>query len=252
MCTVSWVRQVDGYVLACNRDERHTRKPAKGPLMTELRGVEYIAPVDGDHGGSWIGVNSFGLTLCLLNRYEAPTEKAAEEYTSRGLLLTDLLDCADPAQTELRLSLAQLGAFRPFTMLALGIDDPARVFQWTGMKLDIRTSADSMSPLISSSYRESRIAESRKQEFTRLTSPGGRVDPSILYRFHRSHEPERGPLSVCMHRDDAATVSMSVITVKSKAIEFCYLAGSPCEANATETLSMTAIRAVRTRRIKCR
>jgi hypothetical protein len=241
MCTVSWIREVEGYILAFNRDERRTRKPAKGPSLAELRGVEYIAPSDGDYGGSWIGVNKFGLTLCLLNRYEATIEMSAKEFTSRGLLLTDLLDCAHTQQVERRISKVHLRTFRPFTMLALGIHDAARVFEWTGLAFRVLASADSMSPLISSSYKESQIAESRRREFKRLTSEAADVDTAMLHRFHRSHKPERGPLSVCMHRDDAATVSMSVITVKLKAIEFSYLAGSPCEAGAAETLSMTAI-----------
>jgi Transport and Golgi organisation 2 len=238
MCTVSWVREDDGYVLVCNRDERHTRKPALGPTIAELRGVRYIAPVDGDHGGSWIGVNKFGLTLCLLNRYEAALEPVRNEYVSRGLLLTDLLDCTDTKQIECRLSEAQLETFRPFTMLGLGINDSAMVVEWTGLKASIQANAETMCPLISSSYEESRIAEMRQREFKRLVSSAGSVSPAILDRFHRSHKPERGPLSVCMHRDDAATVSMSVITVTSRAIEFCYVAGAPCEEGATEMVSM--------------
>ena len=63
MCTVSWLRQAEGYVLLCNRDERHTRKPAGGPRVGDVRGVSFVAPVDGDHGGSWIGTNQFGSDL---------------------------------------------------------------------------------------------------------------------------------------------------------------------------------------------
>lgn len=73
MCTVSWLHKAKGYVLLCNRDERHTRKPALGPRISERNGISFIAPVDGDHGGSWIGVNQFGLTLCLLNRMVTTT-----------------------------------------------------------------------------------------------------------------------------------------------------------------------------------
>ena len=35
MCTVSWLRQAEGYELLCNRDERHTRKPAGGPRISK-------------------------------------------------------------------------------------------------------------------------------------------------------------------------------------------------------------------------
>src|SRR5262245_12838820 len=91
MCTVSWLHQRDGYILLCNRDERRTRKPASGPRIAGGV-VRYIAPVDGDHGGSWIGVNHLGLTLCLLNRYGKWRAEPDRDYTSRGLLLTALLE----------------------------------------------------------------------------------------------------------------------------------------------------------------
>src|SRR6185312_11981515 len=70
MCTVSWIHAREGYQLLCNRDERHTRRPAQAPTVRQNGGVRFIAPIDGEEGGSWIGVNEFGLTLCLLNRYD--------------------------------------------------------------------------------------------------------------------------------------------------------------------------------------
>ena len=45
-------------------------------------------------GIAWIGVNQFGLSLCLLNRYQDEGRvDAARTYTSRGLLLNELMDC---------------------------------------------------------------------------------------------------------------------------------------------------------------
>ena len=132
MCTVSWLRQADGYVLLCNRDERHTRKPAGDPRIGDVRGVSFVAPIDGDHGGSWIGVNQFGLTLCLLNRYDDLSADPSRDYTSRGLLLTDLLDCRDGSQISTRVTEAGLDRFRPFTLLALSVDAPAMLVGWNG------------------------------------------------------------------------------------------------------------------------
>src|SRR5687768_12141538 len=91
MCTVSWSHQDDGYHLLCNRDERHTRKPARPPRVHERSDVRFIAPIDGDHGGSWIGVNQFGLSLCLLNRYQDGEQSATGSNKSRGLLLAGLM-----------------------------------------------------------------------------------------------------------------------------------------------------------------
>src|SRR5689334_22002529 len=119
MCTVSWLKVSGGYELFCNRDERRTRKPAAPPVIREARGVRFIAPIDGDHGGSWIGVNEAGVSLCLLNRYEDASSspdgvKSEDDYRSRGLLLTSLLDSLTVAHAHARLSVADLSSFRPF------------------------------------------------------------------------------------------------------------------------------------------
>src|SRR5262245_8061057 len=71
--TVSWTPTREGYALRFNRDERRTRGPGLPPGMMEGDGVRFLAPTDADAGGTWIGVNQFGLTVGLLNRYhEAP------------------------------------------------------------------------------------------------------------------------------------------------------------------------------------
>ena len=76
MCTVSWLYHPGGYQLFCNRDEKHHRLPALPPLSCVHRGMQYVAPVDGDAGGTWLAVNEAGLTLCLLNgNTPAPPEQ---------------------------------------------------------------------------------------------------------------------------------------------------------------------------------
>ena len=243
MCTVSWLRQADGYLLLGNRDERHTRKPAAGPRVGEQRGVSFIAPADGDHGGSWIGVNQFGLTLCLLNRYGDSPQLAAGTFTSRGLLLTALLDCERAQQVYERVRTTDLEQFQPLTMAILTVDEPALVIDWTGRDCRVRPDADTQAPLTSSSLKEPEIGARRKEQFRNMVSGGGErgadlQGAALLWQFHRSHLPERGPSSVCMHRKEAATVSLSAVTVKREGIEFVYHPGSPCMPAADEKLSL--------------
>lgn len=51
--------------------------------------MRFIAPEDGDHGGTWIAVNQFSLSVCLLNRYQ-DSNAARMNHTSHALLLLDL------------------------------------------------------------------------------------------------------------------------------------------------------------------
>jgi len=231
---VSWLRQAEGYELLCNRDERHTRKPASGPRISKRNEISYIAPEDGDHGGSWIGVNEFGLTLCLLNRYGDPAGKPSQRYTSRGLLLTDLLDCSQNHLVPVRVKNFELDGFRPFSMLALSSDEPAILINWTGQDCIVENNAEAQMPLTSSSLSNPTPSETRRNHFQQMTRERKRVDADLLHQFHTSHVPERGPYSVCMHRDDAATVSLSGVTVMGDSIEFIYQPGSPCMKRRAE------------------
>jgi hypothetical protein len=102
-------------------------------------------------------------------------------------------------------------------------------------------------PLSSSSYDPMGAGESRKRCFERLVSDPGKT-AELLFRFHASHEPVRGPYSTCMHRDDADTVSFSWIRVEGGKIEFYYHPESPCSLWPNVGRVSTAIEMSRTLR----
>lgn len=225
MCTVSWLRRADEYDLFCNRDELYTRQPALPPRGLERRGVKILAPVDGDFGGSWIGVNEFGLTLCLVNRYD-PVERT-DGFISRGVLLLELLDSGNVAELSARIAAQRMTEYRPFTMLALHPDTPARLIHWNGQEKLLADAADS-GLLISSSFDSAGVTTARRQLFAQMKSEADGVSADLLWRFHGSHAPERGPYSPCMHRADAQTVSFSRVQMRRAALEFSYFPAAPC------------------------
>src|SRR5262249_9603911 len=227
MCTVSWVHQDDGYDLLCNRDELHTRKPALPPRVRERSDVRFIAPIDGDHGGSWIGVNEFGLSLCLLNRYQDGKRSTTRSKKSRGLLLASLMGAPSRAEVLDSVLAKDLSRFQGFTLVALEPQKKALLVHWTGHECVSDFDGDGAMPLTSSSYDPVGAAVSRQHCFERLVS-GPRKSAELLFKFHASHDPVRGPYSTCMHRDGAKTVSFSWIRVAAGTIEFCYHPVSPC------------------------
>ncbi len=170
------MRQDGAYRLFCNRDEKHTRRTALPPCVREQCGVRFIAPLDGDYGGSWIGVNQFGLSLCLLNRYQdkaiPPVETAS--YLSRGLLLVELIDCQTRSQTQSRIEQINLTHFRPFTLLIMEPEQPSLLTHWTGQKRLSKIDGESAMPLISSSHDPTGVSSIRRRFFNSLmTELGG-------------------------------------------------------------------------------
>lgn len=238
MCTVSWIHRDDGYLLLFNRDELYSRRPASAPRIDCRNGVAFIAPLDGDHGGSWIAVNQIGLTLCLLNRFDDSPGAIPRDYRSRGLLIHELIDCPDLTVVSQRLDRMSLDHFRPFTLVSLLGGHPATMIEWTGDEKRVESNAERLMPIASSSLREQNVVRQRQQQFQEMAFKRGSVDAELLFEYHRSHLPERGPSSVCMHRADARTVSVSTVTVTEKMVEFAYYPNSPCQPAKTDQLQL--------------
>jgi hypothetical protein len=238
MCTASWLHDRSGYWLYFNRDERRERQPAVSPRIRTKRGVRFLAPVDGDFGGTWMAANEVGIAVCLLNLYEASESKYATEPVSRGLLINDLVDTRSRSEIRDRVSRAGLERFRPFTMLALAPREPVTVLVWDGRTLNTVETDENRAPYVSSSYRLADVIAARTETRSRLVDEAGGLTPAVLEAFHSSHLPARGPLSPCMHRDDASTVSESVIRVDGGSVEFRYRTGAPCEQGAVSLVRL--------------
>jgi hypothetical protein len=211
----------DGFELFFNRDESVRRGPAEGPRVLELGSLAALAPRDGDAGGAWIGVNTHGLALGLLNGRE--TLPPPRQPTSRGLLLLELLTASGCAEVWTQLARLDLACYRPFELLTLVPGASPVVARWDGARLE-RIAA--RLPLCSSSLDGGRAQSERERVFAHLVpGPPGRA---TLTRFHASHEPERGPWSPCMHRTEARTVSATEVRVGAGRIAMRYADGAPC------------------------
>ena len=228
MCTVTWSRARRGYQLFFNRDELREREPAAPPAIRVGAGVRYIAPADGDAGGTWLATNELGLTLGLLNGYSAhDTARPAEAFKSRGVLPVLLADSSTPAEAIERLADEGLTDFRSFWLFAIGVDGGDRVARWEDGALDVAPLTDAAMPLVSSSFDTDEVRNGRVARFRTIDRAA--ADPTEAHlAFHAGHHPERGPYSVCMHRTNAQTVSFSWVRVDGDRVRFRYTPDSPC------------------------
>jgi hypothetical protein len=229
MCTATWRFCDGGYDLLFSRDESSARGRGTAPSRLALTNVVAIAPSDPDSGGTWIGVNHLGLSLCVQNRYQdSRLTTPASGTISRGLLLRSLLDAPTADDALHRVSVAALDAYRPFDLALFEPSGRALMVCWSGRRLWRRALDSGDRPLVSSSFRLPEVKQARGHTYDEIVGRSGEPDLERLLSFHRSHLPERGPLSACMHRRDASTVSFSWITVGSESISFRYSDGPPC------------------------
>jgi hypothetical protein len=79
----------------------------------------YVAPIDGDSGGAWIGTNEFGVSVCLLNGARRCVQVETADARSRGLLLIDLMTGSSVFEVKEHVSNADLTPYAPFTLAVL-------------------------------------------------------------------------------------------------------------------------------------
>ena len=249
MCTVSWMLTSTGHELFANRDERILRAPARGPRCEVTARGKFIAPRDGEAGGTWIAVNEWGLSLCLLNRWSGTeTESESErDWRSRGLLVWELADSASRAEALGRIEAADLGTTRSFTLLVLDGNNEPLVRAWDGRAL-LAPGPESPGPqlpgpaddrtglLVSGGADPAVVAAARTRAFREGAARSAAVlNRGALYRaFHSAHVQQgAGP---CVHDVDVETVSFSHARVTPDQVEFSYAPGPPCTARAQEPL----------------
>jgi len=226
MCSVSWLVDRNGYQVFFNRDEQKSRALALPPQQLNIDGVEVLMPIDPQGMGSWISLNEYGLSLCLLNNYQGIVPDG--ELVSRGLLLRQLASNYSVHGVIHAFKQLELRQFAPFSLLVF---DPeltpelraVMALEWDGTQSRIHATD---SPLFSSGVDLVAVRDYRLSIYQHLTSE--EMSEEQLLKFHTQHHPEYLHMSTCMHRKDAHTVSFTHLAVTSDDTSMAYVAGCPC------------------------
>ncbi len=234
MCTVTWRCDGSELELFDNRDERRRRAPAEPPRIHRHGKRSFIAPVDGDFGGTWVSVNDRGLVLCLLNRYLEEGLEVRLDYVSRGLLVRDLAMEESPESVARDLELRDLGTYRPFSLWVARPGDEPTIWVWDGERLHAE---EAVMPLISSP-RAVEVLAVRSKVLKEMQSSWEGSESELLLAFHRGHEPFKGPASVCMHHPLARTVSFTRVRIDDHRVAMDYVPGSPCKDASPKHIEM--------------
>lgn len=223
MCTVSWRLRSRGYDLFFNRDELNSRAPEIAPSIDLASGVAFIAPRDGEFGGTWLLVNEHGVTVCLLNDYAAAWRPApSKPRFSRGHIVLALGSVQTVAEIPPNVEAQPLAHTPPFHLLALSPGEDPLQLHWHGAGLTRRREVITPPVLTSSSFATADVIAARLRQFGRFVPRPGKPQLAELAAFHRQHDPAAGAFSVAMSRPDAATRSISHVAVDRSAVSLTY------------------------------
>jgi hypothetical protein len=227
VCTVSAIKfRGGGFRLACNRDELSTRPAALPPVLRTIGERQAVFPVDPVSDGTWIAVNDSGLALALLNNNPRRRLDARElaRRESRGRVIPSLLHCwgfAEAVEFARELDPARFAQFR---LAIIDGDSWAEVLS-NGWELDIASGSFNGAPLMftSSGLGDELVEHPRRELFDRMIRTADAC-PDRQDAFHAHQWPERKHLSVMMCREDARTVSKTVVNVNNDAATLTYFA----------------------------
>jgi uncharacterized protein with NRDE domain len=242
VCTLAlYFRCFAGYpvIVAANRDEHYDRPSAQPSLLSSE--PKTIAGIDLRAGGTWLGVNEFGLTVGILNRRIDGTTLPATVARSRGLLCQELLKCKSAVAAAAFLT-GHESRYNPFTLVFADDEraymayneDPAIVTRELASGLHVFSSASEVDLRSAKADRAHRLfAELANRK--RNPEPEPQQFLQSLQKILADHALNDGSAdpgdAICVHRENSGTVSSSVIfyAKAGRRFETFHCLGAPCQ-----------------------
>lgn len=219
MCTLSIIPTPRGYRVACNRDESRGRPEAAPPRWRTLDAPRCRAvwPTDTLAGGTWIGAAAHGLTLALLNASpgDAPAgEPGRATLLSRGLVIPAVISQPDAPSAARALERLALDRFAPFRLIAIDAGAPRAPGSVIECRWDRRAVTVRHHPAAAACFASSglgdELVQCRVALFHAMVSATDPT-PEAQDLFHAHRWDDRPEVSVLMSRDEARTVSVTVV-----------------------------------------
>lgn len=195
MCTIFVAFQSVGafpLTIAANRDE-NLQRPASGAKLWE-QPVRFVAPVDEQAHGTWIGLNANGVFVAVTNRFLASRNP---ERRSRGALVAQALQAKSARALHDTLRAVDAKTYNAFHLFYADVNDA--FVTWTD---DERITHDVVTPG-THVFTERSFAKEPASRAARLTTMWSelhaREDPLKIFDLLRLHSEEDPFSGTCIH-----------------------------------------------------
>lgn len=211
-----------------NRDELASRAEERPPFcFADGVSPSWVAPLDGEKGGTWMGANDRGVVASLLNAYlpgESLLPDKSGAYRTRGEIIPALLAKGD-LDDGLTWLLEEFdpGQYQSFTLL---VASPKRVksIAWLGQgRLYAEDLRGEWIIRSSSGWDSMETIEWREARFADWLAGGGRMRDTLptFHLLQVSGEEDKSPL---MKRDwsNTRSVTQVLVDVREQVVEMRY------------------------------
>lgn len=251
VCTlIAYYHMLEDYpiILAANRDEQYARR-ALGPHIIHDAPRVY-AGKDEQAGGTWLGINAFGLVVGIVNRHSSQPQDASRR--SRGLLCLDLL-CQSGAREARNFLSVDARAHQYNSFYVFWADNEQAYMAYNEGDVTIRALERGMYMLTNSSLIDLSLVKPTGLGDL-LTEPApGQLEPlfnnlqevcKTHHEIERVVDPpneHRGNRAICVHASEQyGTVSSSLLAIGSdfSTSRYLHAEGAPCKTPYSDFSSL--------------
>ncbi len=229
MCTLSVIQLSDvhgerGYRVVFNRDESRDRAEGMPPREMETSEVKYVAPLDTDSGGTWIGVNEFGVTVGLLNVYRSDGDQreGAVGLKSRGEVIEKIIGGSSAKEVAKAAADMDTERYAAFRIVAVDGAEVIEVGYEGGLGKMRRMPAHNWPVMFTSSGLGDAVVQGIREKLFQDMVYQAEDLQTAQDAFSASRIAGAGHLSVNMSRSDARTVSQTAVCVLSSVAKMQY------------------------------
>lgn len=212
--------------LGANRDEELARASTL-PALDRVGDTEIFAPRDSVGGGTWIGLNEYGVIAAITNRFGL---ERRSQHRSRGLVVLDALEEVSAADAANRIAATCVGEHNGFHLLVADLHDVFQVWN-DGTTLRRERLEPGVHVLTERSLEAGYSArpEWLAGEIERLTAKGELVELELikLLQYQNKQAPLEGTC-VRMPGGIYGTRSSTIIELTSNQVRFLHAEGAPC------------------------
>lgn len=220
MCTVSFVRSNNKYIITSNRDEQTLRASAIEPKNYCINNKKIVFPKDPKAGGTWYAIDEFSNVVVLLNGANHKHIMRTNYRKSRGIIVLDLISSKALIEHWNQIDLDNI---EPFTIV-LFQNQKLYQLQWDETeKSTIELDSNQSYIWSSATLYSEEIRNDRKQWFYNFLDTKPEVTEAELFNFHRYTEKENAEYGLVINRDNfLKTLSITQTVIENNKVNIQY------------------------------